>query len=319
MIGYLLDMDGVIYRGGQLIDGADRFIEDLRSRDVPFMFLTNNSQRTPRDVAHKLQQMGIDVGPDHVFTCADATAQFLADQRPDGTAYVIGEGGLLTALHQHGFAVVDRDPDYVVVGEGRTVTFEMVEKALNMLAGGAKLVATNLDPNCPTNTGVRPGCGAIVAMLETASGTPAFSVGKPSPIMMRASRKVLGLRAAETVMIGDTMETDILGATQMGYHSILTLSGGTAKADLERFSFQPNMIIDSLADLTHQRVLDALFGGEEPDDDPEGRASPGRGSKRFAPEVDLDELDAPREPRRLQTGGLRARARPTSRRGALAG
>src|SRR5215475_5192531 len=150
MFGYLIDMDGVIYHGTQLIPGADRFIQQLTAANVPFMFLTNNSQRTRRDVATKLERMGINVSEEHVYTCAIATARFLARQKPNGTAYVIGEGGLLTALHSNGYSIVDRDPDYVVVGEGRTLNFEMVEAALGMIRGGAKLVATNLDPTCPT-------------------------------------------------------------------------------------------------------------------------------------------------------------------------
>src|SRR2546421_6975124 len=177
MYGYLIDMDGVIYRGSELIPGAERFIQELKTNDIPFLFLTNNSRRTRRDVATKLQRLGIDVEEEHVFTCAMATARFLARQKPGATAFVIGEGGLLTALHSNGYAIVDKDPDYVVVGEGRTLNFEMVEAALGMILGGAKLVATNLDPNCPTHTGTRPGCGAIVAMLEAAAGIKAFSVG----------------------------------------------------------------------------------------------------------------------------------------------
>src|SRR5260370_25334772 len=170
MFGYLIDMDGVIYRGNQLIPGADRFIQELRAHEVPFLFLTNNSQRTRRDVATRLQRLGMDVEEDHVFTCAMATARFLAQQKPQGTAFVIGEGGLLTALHNNGYAIVDKDPDYVVVGEGRAFSFEMVESALNMILGGAKLVATNLDPNCPTQAGTPPGCGAIWALLAAATG-----------------------------------------------------------------------------------------------------------------------------------------------------
>src|SRR5439155_18251734 len=168
----------------------------------------------------------------HIFTCAMATARFLAKQKQGGTAFVIGEGGLLTALHQNGYAIVDQDPDYVVVGEGRTFNLEMVEAAVRMILRGAKLIATNLDPNCPTTSGIRPGCGALVALLEVATGVKAFSVGKPSPVMMRAARKELGLRTDEIMMIGDTMETDILGAVQLGYHSTLVLSGGTRRQDL---------------------------------------------------------------------------------------
>lgn len=247
--GYLIDMDGVIYRGSQLIPGADRFIGQLLESGTPFLFLTNNSQRTRRDVATKLQRMGIGAEEGHIFTCAMATARFLAAQKPNGTAYVIGEGGLLNALHSNGYSIVDSDPDYVVVGEGRTLTFEMLEHAVRMVLAGARLVATNLDPSCPTQHGTRPGCGAIVSMLETATGVKAFSLGKPSPIMFRAARKELGLSAAETTVIGDTMETDILGGVQMGCRTVLVLSGGTKREDLGRFAYRPDVIVDSVADL----------------------------------------------------------------------
>jgi NagD protein len=256
MLGYLIDMDGVLYRGTQMIPGADRFVRALRAADVPFLFLTNNSQRTRRDVATKLQRLGINADEEHVFTCAMATARFLAQQKPNGTAFVIGEGGLLTALHNNGYAIVDRDPDYVVVGEGRTFTFEMVEAALNMILGGAKLVATNMDPNCPTQHGSRPGCGAVVAMLEAASGLRAFSVGKPSPVMLRGARKELGLTAAQTVVIGDTMDTDILGGVQLGYKTVLVLSGTTRREEVARYAYQPDLIVESIADLSPDDLLE---------------------------------------------------------------
>jgi NagD protein len=253
--GFLIDMDGVIYRGSELIAGAQRFVNHLRHADIPFLFLTNNSQRTRRDVATKLRRMGIQAEERHVFTCAMATARFMAQQKPNGTAYVIGEGGLLNALHLNGYSIVDHDPDYVVVGEGRSLNFEMFETALRMIQRGAKLVATNLDPNCPTQQGMRPGCGAIVALLETATGRKAFSVGKPSPVMMRAARKELGLSADETIMIGDTMETDILGGVQMGYRTILVLSGSTRKEDVDNYAYRPDTIVDSVADLCNGRFL----------------------------------------------------------------
>jgi NagD protein len=255
MFGYLIDMDGVVYRGHHLIPGADRFIHELRAAGVPFMFLTNNSQRTRRDVATKLQRLGIEAEEEHVFTCAMATARFLARQKPGGTAFVIGEGGLLTALHSNGYAVVDRDPDYVVVGEGRTLNFEMAEAAVGMILGGAKLVATNLDPNCPTQNGTRPGCGATVALLEAAAGVKAFSVGKPSPVMLRAARKELGLSTDQTIVIGDTMETDILGGVQLGFKTVLVLSGGTRQEDLAGYAYRPDKVVDSLGDLTHAELL----------------------------------------------------------------
>src|SRR6267142_6978611 len=170
-----------------------------------------------------------------------ATARYLAAQKPNGTAFVIGEGGLLNALHQNGYAVVDHDPDDVVVGEGRTFNLELVEAAVRMIGKGAKLIATNMDPNCPTQNGLRPGCGAMVAMLEIATGVKAFSVGKPSPVMMRAARKELGLTTDQTTIIGDTMETDILGGVQLDFHTVLVLSGGTNKEDLQRYAYRPEI------------------------------------------------------------------------------
>ncbi|MFO0945792.1 MAG: TIGR01457 family HAD-type hydrolase [Planctomycetota bacterium] len=256
--GFLIDMDGVIYRGSQLIPGAADFIRRLLDLDIPFLFLTNNSQRTKRDVATRLQRMGVPAKEHHIFTCAMATARFLAQQKPGGTAYVIGEGGLLNALHRNGYSIVDHDPDYVVVGEGRAMTLEMIETAVRMILNGAKLIATNLDPNCPTQNGLRPGCGAIVAMLETATGIKAFSVGKPSPVMMRAARKQLGLQTAETTMIGDTMDTDILGGVSMGYRTILVLSGGTKEEDLVRYAYRPDIVVNSIADLCSPNFLPSL-------------------------------------------------------------
>lgn len=250
--GFLIDMDGVIYRGGDLIPGASTLINRLMREGIPFLFLTNNSQRTRRDVATKLARLGIPASEKHIFTCAMATARFVASQKPEGTAFVIGEGGLLMALHNNGYSVVDHSPDYVVVGEGRTVNLEMLETAVQLILNGAKLIATNLDPNCPTQSGTRPGCGATVAYLETATGCRAMNIGKPSPIMMRAARKELGLATSQTVMIGDTMETDILGGVQMGYRTILVLSGTTRRDDLKGFAYQPDLVLDSIDQLNEQ-------------------------------------------------------------------
>lgn len=245
-------MDGVIYRGSQLIPGAKEFIERLRRQGIPFLFLTNNSQRTRRDVAHKLSKLGISAAADDVFTCGIATARYLSERKPEGTAYVIGENGLTSALFKNGYTVVDDAADFVVVGEGRTLSFEMIEKGVRLVEQGAKLIATNLDPSCPTDAGIRPGCGAIVSMIEKATGKKAFSVGKPSPIMMRAARKQLGLTTDQTVMVGDTMSTDILGGTQMGYRTILVLSGGTKRSDLKEYAYEPDFVVDSIASIPDQ-------------------------------------------------------------------
>ena len=247
MICFLIDMDGVIYRGGDLIPGADEFINQLIVKNIPFRFMTNNSQRTRLDVVAKLGKLGIYVEEKHIFTCAMATARYLAGQDTKATAFVIGEGGLLTALHKSGIAIDDQSPDYVVIGEGRTFNLEQVEKAVEFVTRGAKLISTNPDLSCPTSTGIRPGCGAMAAMIEATTGRKAFSLGKPNPIMMRMVRKDLELSTKETVVIGDMMDTDIFGAVQLEYHSVLVLSGGTKKSDLSNFSFQPAEVHESLA------------------------------------------------------------------------
>jgi NagD protein len=251
-IGFLLDMDGVIYRGNQLIPGADLFVQRLRNENIPFRFLTNNSQRTRRDVALKLRRLGLYAEEADVFTCAMATARFLAKQKPNGTAFVIGENGLAAALHKNGYTVVDDDADYVVVGEGRTLTFEMIERGVRLVEKGARLIATNPDPTCPTDAGIRPGCGAIVAMIEKATGRSAFSVGKPSGVMMRMAQDELGTRSADTIMVGDNMDTDVLGGVGMGYQTVLVLSGHTKQEDLARYAYQPDRVVPSVAHLPEE-------------------------------------------------------------------
>ena len=242
-------MDGVIYHGKKLIKGSDEFLKKLKSLDIPYLFLTNNSQRTRRDVALKLTRLGIPAQPEEIFTCAMATARFLAYKKPNGTAYVIGENGMTAALHHNGYTVVDDDPDFVVVGEGRTINFEAIEKAVRLVSKGASLIATNLDTVCPTDQGIRPGCGAIVAMIESATGKKAFSVGKPSPVMMRMARKALMLSTDQTIMVGDTMYTDVLGAVQMGYKSVLVLSGQTKTADVSNYAYKPDIIVPCLNEI----------------------------------------------------------------------
>jgi NagD protein len=254
--GFLIDMDGVIYSGAQLIPGAENFIAELLRRDVPFLFLTNNSQRTPRDVVNRLAGMGLSISEDHVYTSAMATAWFLGRIKPHGAAYVLGEGGLLNSLHANGYTLVTEGPDFVVVGEGRNFTLEMVNHAVDMILSGAKLIATNLDPSPKIKGWTNLGIKAVIAMIEEATGKKAFSVGKPSPIMMRAARKKLELATDETTMIGDTMDTDILGGIQMGYRTILTLSGVSRREDLHNYAFEPDIIVNSIAELNLDNLLD---------------------------------------------------------------
>ena len=251
--GFLIDMDGVIYSGKDLIPGADRFVAELQELHIPFLFLTNNSQRTSRDVVNKLAGLGIDVEEDHVFTSAMATGWFLSRQKPNGTAYVLGEGGLITSLHEHGYSMVAQNPDFVVVGEGRNFTLEMVNHAVDLILDGAKLIATNLDPSPKIKGWSNLGIKAVIAMLEEATGIKAFSVGKPSPVMMRVARKKLGLSTADTTMIGDTMTTDILGGIQVGYRTILTLSGITKEKHIKNFAYGPDLVLPSIADFNVSR------------------------------------------------------------------
>ena len=246
--GYLIDMDGVIYRGSAPIPGAAEFIRHLQMEEVPYLFLTNNSAYTPLDVVNKLRKFGIDTSADHVYTSALATAAFVHRQKPGGTAFVIGEGGLLTALCDVGYAITSEDPDYVVVGEGRTLNFEVAERAHRMIANGARLLSTNSDTWCPTENGPRPGCGAIVALLEAATERKAYHVGKPNPFMMREARKRIGLTTDEVIMIGDTMETDIRGATDLGFRSILVLTGSTTRESLRNYPYSPSEIVESIAE-----------------------------------------------------------------------
>lgn len=254
--GFLIDMDGVIYGGNHLIPGADKFIAALQKRNIPFLFLTNNSQRTPRDVVNKLSGLGIEVDEDNVFTSAIATGWFLARMKPQGTAYVLGEGGLINSLHEHGYALVTQNPDFVVVGEGRNFTLEMVNHAVDMILDGAKLIATNLDPSPKTKGWTNLGIKSVVAMIEEATGVKAFSVGKPSPVMMRVARKKLGLETMNTTIIGDTMDTDILGGIQMGYRTVLTLSGVSKIQDLKSYAFAPDLIVNNVVELDLDEWLD---------------------------------------------------------------
>jgi NagD protein len=254
--GFLIDMDGVIYSGNELIPGADSFIATLKEQRIPFLFLTNNSQRTARDVVNKLADIGITAEEDDVFTSAMATAWFLARQKPQGTAYVLGEGGLLTSLHENGYSLVTQNPDFVVVGEGRNFTLEMVNHAVEMVLQGAKLVATNLDPSPKISGWNNLGIKSIVAMIEEATGVAAFSVGKPSPVMMRVARKKLGLSSVDTTIIGDTMDTDILGGIQLGYRTVLTLSGVSKSHNLTKYAYAPDLIVDSIADFNLAQWLE---------------------------------------------------------------
>ena len=244
--GLLIDMDGVVYGGETMIPEADVFIGKLLQEQIPFMFMTNNSQRTRLEAVRKLARLGIKVTENHIYNSAMATGKFLASQIPEGTAYVLGEGGLLSSLHENGIRLVTTEPDFVELGEGRNFTLEMVQRAVDMILAGAKFVITNRDPSPKKKGWDNLGIAATAAMIEEATGIKAFVIGKPSPVMMRGARKALGLEAAETTIIGDTMDTDIKGGVQMGYKTILVLSGMTKREHLSRFAFKPDMVVESV-------------------------------------------------------------------------
>ena len=247
--GFLIDMDGVVYIEDQVIPGAVDFIQKLLEDEIPFTFMTNNSQRSPMDGVMKLSKMGISVEKKHIYTSAMATGHFMSQQFKNGTAYILGEGGLIESMHEHGFSLVQNDPDFVVVGEGINFTLEMVRKAIDFILQGAKLIATNLDSTPRKKGWNNLGIAAVVAMIEEATGKKAFSVGKPSPVMMRLARKHIDLKTDEVTIIGDTMSTDIQGGVSVGYKTILTLSGMTRSEQLVDYPFKPDMVVDSIKDI----------------------------------------------------------------------
>lgn len=248
--GFLLDMDGVLYKGESMIPGAKEFISYLQKNSVPHLFLTNNSRPTPRDIAYKLtKKIGIKVSEESIYTSAMSTAHFLSSQVKNGSAFVLGEGGLQKALYDVGYSINEQDPDYVVVGESRVLTLEVIERAIDLIIAGSKLIATNLDPSPKVKGWPKPGTGAVIKMLEEASGKKCLCLGKPSPILMHDARKYLGLRSEQTVMVGDTMETDIIGGISMGYKTILVLTGATHQENLHNYPYTPHYISDSVKDL----------------------------------------------------------------------
>jgi NagD protein len=246
---WLLDMDGVLARDDHVIPGADRFLARLRELELPFLVLTNNSIYTRRDLAARLRANGLDVPEEAIWTSALATARFLEEQRPCGSAFVIGEAGLTTALHQARYTMTDRSPDYVVLGETRTYGFERITHAIRLVLSGARFIATNPDPIGPSAAGPLPATGSIAALISRATDVDPYFVGKPNPLMMRSALNALGAHSESTTMIGDRMDTDIVAGLEAGLETILVLSGVTTRTEAERFPYRPSRIVDSVADL----------------------------------------------------------------------
>ncbi len=246
---YLIDMDGVLVSGNRLIPGADQFIQRLRERDAKFLLLTNNSRHTPRDLAFNLQNIGLNIDSECIFNSAMATARFLHSQKPGGTAFVIGESGLTSALHEIGYFITEYNPDYFVLGETLSYNFEQISRAIRLVMNGARFISTNPDANGPTENGIVPACGAMAALIQTATGVPPFFVGKPNPLMMRSALNYLGVHSENTFMIGDRMDTDIIAGVQTGLNTILVLSGVTRLESVSRYPYRPTYVVKSVADI----------------------------------------------------------------------
>lgn len=244
-----MDMDGVLVREESPVPGAAEFVAALRERGIPFLVLTNNSIYTPRDLAARLGRIGIAVGEECIWTSALATARFLADQRPGGTAFAVGEAGLTTALHDAGYTLAERDPDYVVLGETRSYSFERITRAIRLIDAGARFIATNPDPTGPTLDGNLPATGAVAALISRATGVEPYYVGKPNPLMMRSALNAIDAHSETTTMVGDRMDTDIVAGIEAGLETVLVLTGHTARDQVGRFPFVPSRVVDSVADL----------------------------------------------------------------------
>ncbi|GAB1817815.1 HAD-IIA family hydrolase [Herbidospora sp. RD11066] len=246
---WLSDMDGVLVHEGQPVPGADEFIKRLSASGKRFLVLTNNSIYTPRDLSVRLRSAGLDVPAESIWTSALATADFLAGQRPEGSAYVIGESGLTTALHDAGYYLTDLNPDYVVLGETRTYSFSHITRAIRLIENGARFIATNPDAVGPSHEGNLPACGAVAAMITKATGVDPYFVGKPNPMMMRSALNRIDAHSESTAMIGDRMDTDVVCGMEAGLHTILVLTG-VAKADqIDRWPYRPSQVVNSVADL----------------------------------------------------------------------
>ena len=246
---WLMDMDGVLVHEQVAIPGAERFLARLRELALPFLVLTNNSIYTRRDLSARLRGIGLDVPEEAIWTSALATARFLEDQRPGGSAFVIGEAGLTTALHAAGYTLTERDPDYVVLGETRTYSFERITQAIRFVAEGARFIATNPDPTGPTPDGPVPATGSVAALISRATGVEPYFVGKPNPLMMRSALNAIDAHSESAAMVGDRMDTDVVSGLEAGMHTVLVLTGITQRAEAERFPYRPSRIVDSIADL----------------------------------------------------------------------
>ncbi len=249
---WLADMDGVLVHEGHPVPGAAEFVRRLQETARRFLVLTNNSIYTPRDLRARLLAAGLEVPEDAIWTSALATAKFLDDQSPSGTAFVIGESGLTTALHGIGYVLTERRPDYVVLGETRTYSFATITTAIRLISNGARFIATNPDSVGPSPEGPLPACGAVAALITKATGVEPYFVGKPNPLMMRSALNRLEAHSETTAMIGDRMDTDVISGIEAGLQTVLVLTGVTRREEVERYPYRPSRVVDSIADLVDE-------------------------------------------------------------------
>ena len=247
--GFICDMDGVIYHGNRSLPGVAEFIQWLHDENKEYLFLTNNSGYTPRELQQKLARMGLDVQEEHFYTSALATAAFLKEQSPGCSVFAIGEAGLLNALYDAGITMNDVNPDYVVVGEGRTYSLDTLTKATNLVLQGAKLIGANSDVSGPIENGIAPACRALIAPIEMATGTQAYFCGKPNPLMMRTGLRILGCHSGDAVMVGDRMDTDVISGMESGMSTVLVLSGVSTEDTVKTYAYRPTIVLDGVGDI----------------------------------------------------------------------
>lgn len=247
--GFICDMDGVIYHGNRLLPGVREFVDWLYAEKKNFLFLTNSSERSPKELQQKLERMGLEVDESHFYTSALATAKFISAQCPGGSAFVIGGAGLIMALHDAGITMNDVDPDYVIVGEGNTYNYDSIVKAVHLVKKGARLIGTNSDLTGPSEFGIIPACRAMIAPIEMVTEQSAYFVGKPNPLMMRTGLRILGVHSENAAMIGDRMDTDMVAGIETGLDTALVLSGVTAKVDILKFPYRPRLVLNGVGDI----------------------------------------------------------------------
>jgi NagD protein len=248
--GFICDMDGVIYHGNKLLPGVKEFVEWLIKEEKRFLFLTNSSERTPQELRDKLKRLGIDVDENVFYTSALATAAFISSQKPKGTAYIIGEAGLINALYNVGYSMNNVDPDYVVVGDTHSYSFDKISHAVNLVLKGAKLIGTNPDLTGPVEDGIIPATKALISPIELATGRKAYYIGKPNPLMMRIALKKIGCSNDETIIIGDRMDTDIISGIESEIETCLVLSGITSRDMINNYPYTPHYVLNGVIDLT---------------------------------------------------------------------